>query len=138
MPTYAIQRVSNDSPIDIPGETDFDSFMQVVEAFPWAAQHRQWNETQEGPLPAVVLQDKLNLRELWVISLGAEPNTSWLLHAVSMQLKKPFFGKAKLEQDRVTLDLDRRGEVDLLCRFFCESRYEELDRTVAELAKRDS
>ena len=134
MLTYAIQRVGYDyKQTDPQGETNLIAFMAAIDAFPWAEQLAQWDEQQDGPLPTLVLQNESDQRELWISALGEGRNLSYQL-----QLRKGFFGKAKLEQDVTVVDESSRGEVDRLCELFCDGQYEVFDREVARLAARDS
>lgn len=138
MLTYAIQKPGDDyQRTDPQGETNLVAFMAAIDAFPWAEQHRQWDEQQEGPLPALVLKNEPDQRELWVTALGSDRAGSYQLQAVSMKLRKGFFGKGKLEQDARVVDACNRGEVDRLCELFCGAQYETFDREVARLAARD-
>ena len=137
--TYAIQRVGYDyKQTDPQGETNLIAFMAAIDAFPWAEQLAQWDEQQDGPLPTLVLQNESDQRELWISALGEGRNLSYQLQSMSMQMRKGFFGKAKLEQDVTVVDESSRGEVDRLCELFCDGQYEVFDREVARLAARDS
>jgi hypothetical protein len=139
MLTYAIQKTGYDyQQTDPQGETDLPAFMAAIDAFPWAEQHRAWDERQDGPLPALVLRREADQRELWVTALGSDRTGSYQLQAVSMKLRKGFFGKGKLEQDATVVDARSRAEVDRLCELFCDGPYESFDREVARLAERDS
>lgn len=139
MLTCAIQKTGYDyQQTDPQGATDLVAFMAAIDAFPWAEQHREWDEQQDGPLPAVVLRNEPDQRELWVTALGSDRAGSYQLQAVSMQMRKDFFGKAKLEQDATVVDARSRAEVDRLCELFCDGQYEAFDREVARLAARDS
>jgi hypothetical protein len=139
MLTCAIQKTGYDyQQTDPQGATDLVAFMAAIDAFPWAEQHREWDEQQDGPLPAVVLRNEPDQRELWVTALGSDRAGSYQLQAVSMQMRKGFFGKAKLEQDATVVDARSRAEVDRLCELFCDGQYEAFDREVARLAARDS
>lgn len=138
MLTYSIQKAGYDfTQLDPQGATDFPSFMNAFDAFPWAAQYIEWNETQEGPIPALVLQQTDDRRELWVSALSDDLTRSFQLNSVSMRTKKSLFGKEKLEQDVATIDVRRRADVDVLCRLFCEGQYAELDRLVAQFVERN-
>lgn len=137
MLTHAVQKVGDDyQQTQVLGETNFIAFRQAIDAFPWAAQHAEWDVQQEGPLPALVLRNQADQRELWVTALGADLAGQYQLQSVSMQLRKGFFGKAKLEQDAAVVDAPGRAEVDRLCELFCDGQYEALDREVARLAAR--
>lgn len=139
MLTYAIQKTGYDHhQTDPQGETNLVAFMAAIDAFPWAEQHREWDEQQDGPLPTLVLQNEADQRELWVTALSADLSSSYQLQAVSMQLRKGFFGKAKLEKDATVVDARSRAEVDRLCELFCDAQYDAFDREVARLARRDS
>ena len=139
MLTYAIQRVGYDyKQTDPQGETNLIAFMAAIDAFPWAEQLAQWDEQQDGPLPTLVLQNESDQRELWISALGEGRNLSYQLQSMSMQMRKGFFGEAKLEQDVTVVDESSRGEVDRLCELFCDGQYEVFDREVARLAARDS
>lgn len=139
MLTCAIQKTGYDyQQTDPQGATDLVAFMAAIDAFPWAEQHREWDEQQDGPLPAVVLRNEPDQRELWVTALGSDRAGSYQLQAVSMQMRKGFFGKAKLEQDATVVDARSRAEVERLCELFCDGQYEAFDREVARLAARDS
>ncbi|MEZ2297985.1 hypothetical protein [Variovorax sp. RCC_210] len=139
MLTCAIQKTGYDyQQTDPQGVTDLVAFMAAIDAFPWAEQHREWDEQQDGPLPAVVLRNEPDQRELWVTALGSDRAGSYQLQAVSMQMRKGFFGKAKPEQDATVVDARSRAEVDRLCELFCDGQYEAFDRGVARLATRDS
>ncbi|MCA7996864.1 hypothetical protein [Burkholderia metallica] len=140
MLTYSIQKVGYDfKQLDPQGETDYASFTRAFDAFPWAAQHAEWNDTQDGPLPALVLQQADDQRELWVTALSDAHAGGFQLNAVSMRMKKGLFGigKGKLEQHVDTIDVDARADLDTLCRLFCDRQYDELDRRVATLAQRN-
>ncbi|MGU3780081.1 hypothetical protein [Burkholderia metallica] len=140
MLTYSIQKVGYDfKQLDPQGETDYASFTRAFDAFPWAAQHAEWNDTQDGPLPALVLQQADDQRELWVTALSDAHAGGFQLNAVSMRMKKGLFGigKGKLEQHVDTIDVDARADVDTLCRLFCDRQYDELDRRVATHAQRN-
>lgn len=106
--------------------------------FPWAAEHAKWDELQEGPFPALVLQNTAEQRELWVTALGADVRVDFELQSVSMRLSKSFFGKPKMKQDWSAVSASDRAEVDRMCELFCDARYEALDREVERLASRAS
>ncbi|WP_321918676.1 hypothetical protein [Burkholderia cepacia] len=140
MLTYAIQKTGYDyTQLDPQGATDYASFTRAFDTFPWAAQHAEWDDTQEGPLPALVLQRADDQRELWVTALSDAHADGFQLNAVSMRMKKGLFGigKGKLERHVDTIDVDTRAEVDTLCRLFCDRRYDELDQLVARHAERN-
>ncbi|KVL44541.1 hypothetical protein WT01_02000 [Burkholderia cepacia] len=140
MLTYAIQKTGYDyNRLDPQGATDYASFTRAFDTFPWAAQHAEWDVTQEGPLPALVLQQADDRRELWVTALSDAHADGFQLNAVSTRMKKGLFGfgKEKPEQYVDTIDVDTRAEVDTLCRLFCDRRYDELDRLVAQHAQRN-
>ncbi|AYQ42615.1 hypothetical protein BLA9940_04236 [Burkholderia aenigmatica] len=140
MLTYSIQKVGYQfDQLDSQGATDYPSFTQAFDVFPWAAQHAEWDDTQEGPLPALVLQHADDQRELWVTALSDAHADGFQLNAVSMRMKKGLFGigKGKLEQHVDTIDVDTRADVDTLCRLFCDRQYDELDRLVARHAERN-
>ncbi len=140
MLTYSVQKVGYAfDQLDPQGATDYASFTQAFDAFPWAAQHAEWDDTQEGPLPALVLQHEDDQRELWVTALSNAQSDGFQLNAVSMCMKKGLFGigKGKLEQHVDTIDVDTRADVDTLCRLFCDRQYDELDGLVARHAERN-
>ncbi|MGJ7610178.1 MULTISPECIES: hypothetical protein [unclassified Variovorax] len=83
-----------------------------------------------------MLKKEPDQRELWVTALGSDRAGSYPLQAVSMKLRKGFFGKGKLEQDASVVDARNRGEVDRLCELFCGGQHEAFDREVARLAER--
>ena len=136
MLTYAVQKVGNDYQQTEPqGETNLIAFMAAIDAFPWSEQHRQWDETQDGPLPALVLQNEADKRQLWVTLLGTDRAGEYQLQSVSMQMRKSLFGKGKLEQDATVADAPSRGVVDRLCELFCDGQYEAFDREVRRLVE---
>ncbi|WP_322087442.1 hypothetical protein [Burkholderia sp. BCC1999] len=140
MLTYAIQKTGYDyNQLDPQGATDYASFTRAFDSFPWAAQHAEWDDTQEGPLPALVLQHADDQRELWVTALSDAHADGFQLNAVSTRMKKGLFGlgKEKPEQHVDTIDVDTRADVDTLCRLFCDRQYDELDRLVARHAERN-
>ncbi|MBN3774509.1 MULTISPECIES: hypothetical protein [Burkholderia] len=140
MLTYSIQKVGYDfKQLDPQGATDYPSFTQAFDAFPWAAQHAEWDDKQDGPLPALVLQHADDQRELWVTALSDAHADGFQLNAVSMRMKKGLFGigKGKLEQQVDTIDVRKRTDVDTLCRLFCDRQYDELDRVVAQHVERN-
>ncbi|WP_423369301.1 hypothetical protein [Burkholderia sp. LMG 32019] len=140
MLTYSIQKTGYDyNQLDPQGATDYASFARAFDTFPWAAQHAEWDDTQEGPLPALVLQHADDQRELWVTALSDAHADGFQLNAVSTRMKKGLFGigKEKPEQHVDTIDVGTRAEVDALCRLFCDRQYEELDRLVARHAERN-
>lgn len=136
MLTYAIQKVGETLPLESQGATDLIAFRRAIDAFPWAAQHTEWDERQDGPLPALVLQDAAAERELWVTALGFGTDLSgaYLLQSVSMKFRKALFGKGRMVQDATLVDAPSRNEVDRLCELFCDGQYEALDREVARMA----
>ena len=138
MLTYAVQKVGKNSlPVEPHGATNFDDFMGAMDAFPWAAQLAAWNENQDGPLPALVLQNKELERELWVTALFTDLAASFQVHSMSMQLRKGLFGfgKPKLSQDVMTVELNNRDDMSLLCRLFCDGDYAAFDVEVVRLAE---
>ena len=140
MLSYAIQRVGYDyQRTDAYGATDCDAFLRTVDGFPWAAQHAEWNQAQEGPLPAVVLQNETDQRALWVTALGTgERDAGYQLQSVAMRSHKGFFGKAKVEQDATVAEVGDRAELGRLCRLFCDAQYAALDDEVARLVQEES
>lgn len=136
MLTYAVQKVGDALPLEPQGPTDFNAFRHAIDAFPWAAEHAKWDERQEGPFPALVLQRAADQRELWVTALGADVSVDFEVQSVSMRLSKSFFGKAKMKQDWTALSAYDRAEVDRLCQLFCDAQYEALDREADRLAAR--
>ncbi|MCA8089295.1 hypothetical protein LGM65_00090 [Burkholderia anthina] len=141
MLTYSTQKVGYDyNQLDPEGATDYASFTQAFDAFPWAAQHADWNALQDGPLPALVLQHAGDQRELWISALSDAHSDGFQLNVVSMRMKKGLFGmgKAKLEQYVETIDVRKRVDVDTLCRLFCDGHYDELDRLAARHAARNA
>lgn len=139
MLTHAFQKVGDDLPLEPQGATDFLAFRQAIDAFPWIDQHAQWDELQQGALPAVVLQDTTAQRELWVTVLGsgADLSGSYQVQSVSMQFRESFFGKGKMAQDVTLADVPSRLALDRLCELFCDGQYDALDRQVTQLAAQD-
>ncbi|CAB3753211.1 hypothetical protein B7G54_21690 [Burkholderia puraquae] len=140
MLTYAIQKAGYEfDRLDPQGATDYASFVRAFDAFPWAAQHAERDDTQEGPLPALVLQHAGDQRELWVTALSDAHADGFQLNAVSMRMKKGLFGigKGKLEQHVDTIDVGSRADVNTLCRLFCDRQYDELDLLVARHVERN-
>ncbi|MDR0244986.1 MAG: hypothetical protein LBJ65_25600 [Burkholderia sp.] len=140
MLTYSVQKAGYDfNQLDPQGATDYVSFVRAFDTFPWVAQHAAWDDTQEGPLPALVLQQADDRRELWVTALTDAHADGFQLNAVSMRMKKGLFGigKGKLEQHVDTIDVETRADVDTLCRLFCDRQYDELDQRVARHAARN-
>lgn len=137
MLTYAFQKVGDGLPLEPQGATDFLAFREAIDAYPWVAQHALWEE-QDGALPAVVLQDATAQRELWVTVLGKGDDLSgdYLVHSVSMQFRKGFFGKGKVVQDTSLADVPSRTVLDRLCELFCDGQYEALDREIARMSLR--
>ncbi|WP_144107346.1 hypothetical protein [Paraburkholderia sp. BCC1886] len=136
MLTYAIQKAGYDyDQLDSQGSTDFAGFIRALENFPWAAQLALWNETQDGPLPALVLKNEEDQRELWISVLGTELGESFQLNAVSMQEKKGLFGFGKPKMDRTvtTFNVEGRSKVDRLCELLCSREYALLDEEVTRL-----
>jgi hypothetical protein len=139
MLTYAIQKTGYDyEQLDPQGSVDYDGFVQALASFPWAEQLAQWNDEQSGPLPARVLQDSEARRELWISALGSGLDDSFQLNAVSMHETKGLFGigKPKTSREVVTFEVETRGDVDRLCRLFCDGQYAQLDEEVVRLAER--
>lgn len=138
MLTYAIQKVGYDyQQTDPQGATDLIAFMTAIDDFPWKEQHEEWDEQQDGPFPALVLQNEAAQRELWVTALGREGGWSYQLQAVSLQMRKGFFGKGKLEREAEVINECTRGELDRLCELFCDGQHETFDREVARFVQRD-
>jgi hypothetical protein len=138
MLTYAIQKTGYDyGQLDPQGRTDFDGFIRALESFPWAEQLALWNDTQDGPLPALVLQHTEDQRELWISALGTELDESFQLNAVSVREKKGLFGmgKSKMERDVTTFDVNARTDLDQLCQLFCSRQYALMDQQVLRLAE---
>ncbi|WP_322024289.1 hypothetical protein [Burkholderia sp. BCC1977] len=141
MLTCSIQEVGYGfEQLDSQGATDYPSFMRAFDTFPWVAQHAEWNELQDGPLPALVLWHAGDQRELWISALSDAHSDGFQLNAVSMRMKKGLFGigSGKLAQDVETIDVRKRADVDTLCRLFCDRQYDELDRLVARHAARNA
>ncbi|WP_408908774.1 hypothetical protein [Variovorax paradoxus] len=112
MLSYAIQKVGDDFQQTHPqGETTLLGFMAAIDAHPWEQQHREWNEQQDGPLPALVLRNEADQRELWVTLLGdgTDRRGEYQLQSVAMRPRKSFFGKGKLEQDVAVFETRDRG-----------------------------
>ncbi|MBA1362946.1 hypothetical protein [Burkholderia gladioli] len=140
MLTYAIQKTGYDyAQLDSQGNTDFDGFIGALERFPWSAQLARWNEVQDGPLPAMVLSNEADRRELWISALGAGLADSFQLNVVAMREKKALFGlgKPKLDREVTSFEVYARADLDRLCRLFCNAQYADLDREVAKLAELD-
>ncbi|MBS75393.1 hypothetical protein ACEN9J_34975 [Variovorax sp. Varisp41] len=140
MLSYAIQKVGDDFQQTHPqGETTLLGFMAAIDAHPWQQQHREWNEQQDGPLPALVLRNEADQRELWVTLLGdgTDRRGEYQLQSVAMRPRRGFFGKGKLEQDVAVFETRDRGELDRLCELFCDGQYEALDREAGRMAARE-
>ncbi|WP_332308330.1 hypothetical protein [Herbaspirillum autotrophicum] len=141
MLTYAIQKAGYDyDQLDQQGAIDFDGFMHAINTFPWAEQLRAWDETQDGPLPSLVLQNEKDERALWVMVIGSDLGNSFQVTAVWMRPHKGMFGlgKEKMVQETATIDIELRQELDQLCRLFCAAQYEDLERDVARFSERSS
>ncbi|WP_241300686.1 hypothetical protein [Burkholderia stabilis] len=141
MLTYSIQKVGYDyTQLDSQGATDYASFIHAFDAFPWAVQQAEWDQIQDGPFPALVLQHADDQRELWVTALKDASANGFQLNAVSMRMKKGLFGMGKLKPEQYveTIDVEKRADVDTLCRLFCDRQYDELDRLVARHAARSA
>jgi hypothetical protein len=138
MLTYSIQKVGYDyQQLDAQGETDFTSFIAAFEAFPWGEQYREWNETQDGPLPALVLQFKEDGRELWVSALSDDLTRDFQLNSVSMRTKKGLFGKETQQQNVETFNIRYREDLNTLCLAFCQRQFEEVDRLARRHVEND-
>jgi hypothetical protein len=140
MLTYSIQKVGYDyQQLDPQGETDFALFMAAFEGYPWGEQYREWSETQDGPIPALVLQYTADGRELWVSALSEDLTRGFQLNSVSMRAKKGLFGigKEKQQQHVETFDVRLRADVDALCKAFCERQFDEVDHLATQHLERN-
>ena len=133
MLSYAIQKAGYDyQQTDPQGATDLAGFLGAIDSFPWTSQHVEWDEKgQDGPLPAVILQNADDQRELWVTALSDW--RSFQIQSVSQQPRKSLFGKPKMEQDVTVTEAPSRAELETLCRQFCGRDYAGLDQEVKRL-----
>lgn len=134
--THAIQKAGDAAEhTDPQGPIDLAGFLRAVDAFPWREQLAAWDELQDGPLPALVLQNTANQAELWVSALGSGEITGYQLHLMRMKLRKAFFGmgQEKLAQQVTTASVDTRQDVDRLCGLFHDQRLEVLEEEMQRL-----
>ncbi|MBR7985493.1 hypothetical protein KDX04_06620 [Burkholderia cenocepacia] len=73
---------------------DYYSFTPAFELFP-GAQHVEWSASQDGSLPALVLQHADDQRELWGSALSAAHCSGFQLNVVARCMKKGLFGIGK-------------------------------------------
>ena len=150
--THAVQRVgSNPLHTEPQGPTDLDGFIRAIDVFPWIEQHIAWNETQEGPLPAVVLQNTASKSELWVTALASPTAndvngipeqwvlTDYQLHHVSIKPHKTLFGFGKevMKESAETASAETREEALEWCRLFHQGQTEALERAFERAIQRD-
>jgi hypothetical protein len=142
MLTWAIQRVGYaDEHVDQQGTTDVDAFLLAFDAFPWVEQNNQWDETQDGPMAALILQNEADKRKLWITALASDEklNDSYFIAVEWTAPRKSLFGfgQIKMVEETAAFSMVGRPNTEQLCRLFCDSRYEEFDRQIAEWVRRD-
>lgn len=129
---HALQKAGYDyQQTDPLGPTDLAGFLATIDEFAWDAQHAAWDENgQDGALPAVILQNPDDQRELWVTAFD---DGSFQVQSVSLQPRKSLFGKPKMEQDATVTEAPDRAAMETLCRQFCGGDYAALDQEVKRL-----
>jgi hypothetical protein len=142
MLTWAIQRVGYaDEQVDQQGTTDVNAFLRAFDAFPWVEQNRQWDETQEGPMAALILQNEADKRKLWITAFASDGklNDSYFIAVEWTAPRKSLFGfgQIKMVEETAAFSMAGRPNTEQLCRLFGDSRYEEFDRQIAEWVRRD-
>ena len=134
MLTYAIQKVGFEPDQTAPQvPTDLNGFMQAIDEFPWAAQHSEWDELQDGPLPSVGLINVPEQRELWVTALSDDLDDDYVVISVAMRMHKGLFSKPKPRLTNTLVDVEGRALVNKLCELFARNEYEALDKEIARL-----
>lgn len=98
MLSYAIQKVGFDfDQLEPQGPIDLTGMLRAIDGFPWREQLQDWNEEQDGPLPALVLECEAERRQLWITALGEGLGQDFQLQSVSTQVRKGLFGKPRQE-----------------------------------------
>lgn len=141
MLTWGIQRVGYaDEQIDQQGTTDVSAFLRAFDAFPWVEQNNQWDETQDGPMAALILQSDADKRKLWITALASDGklNDSYFVAVEWTAPRKSLFGfgQIKMVEETAAFSMPGRRNAEQLCRLFCDFRYEEFDREIAEWVER--
>ncbi|MDR2296950.1 MAG: hypothetical protein LBE30_01210 [Comamonas sp.] len=136
MLSYSIQKVgSNFDTVEPQGPIDLAGMLRAIDEFPWCEQLRDWNEEQEGPLPALVLESEADQRQLWITALGEGLGQDFQLQSVATQTRKGLFGKSRQDRNVLVFDVFGRSALNQLCALFCEREFDALDHEAQRLAR---
>lgn len=136
MLSYAIQKVGFDfDQLEPQGPIDLTGMLRAIDGFPWREQLQDWNEEQDGPLPALVLECEAERRQLWITALGEGLGQDFQLQSVSTQVRKGLFGKPRQERNVLVFEVFSRSTLNQLCALFCEREFDALDQEAQRLAR---
>lgn len=94
--TWTIQQAGYDfDRYDHKGKTDYSEFIGAFEAFPWAEQHQEYNQKNEGASATLSVKDAQTDTSLWVSIAGDNENPFFLVGYIYEKKTKSLFGKEK-------------------------------------------
>ena len=80
---------------EIKGQTDYDNFILVFEAFPWLDEIEKSNANPYGSSPTLSVKNQTDNRDLWVSMAGDRTYYGYLVGYVYPKTTKGVFGFGK-------------------------------------------
>lgn len=118
MLTYNIQLAGYDyNHYDEKGEVDLQTFIKVIEQFPWVEQVEKYNQNQQGCSATISVTNLSTNNSLWVSIVGDKNKYNYLIGYVYPKATKGFLGLGK-EKIRNWIDIYNIGDFTLVKNFF--------------------
>jgi hypothetical protein len=118
MLTYDIQLAGYDyNQYDEKGEVDLQTFMKIIEQFPWIEQLEKYNENQKGCSATISVTNLSTNNSLWISIVGNRNNYNFLIGYVYPKTTKGFLGLGK-ERIKRWIDIFNIDDFVLIKNYF--------------------
>ena len=122
---------------ELKGQTDYDNFMLVFDAFPWLDEIEKSNANPNGSSPTLSVKNKTDNRDFWVSMAGDRNDHGYLVGYVYLKTKKGAFGFGKqttFKWVEIYLTEDKQL-IEYFFKIYFDKNYDRLHYEIKKLEK---
>ena len=125
---------------DEKGETNFTSFVQTFDTFPWLDQLESYDEIKEGCSATISVKAVDGDKDLWISIAGEREKYIFLIGLVYMKNRKGLwgFGKEKTVKWVDIYEIENRDKIKYLFKLFFDKNFDQIESEFSVLKKFDS
>ena len=126
--------------VDEMGQTNFKSFAETFDSFPWMDQLDEYQKLKEGCSATISVKNVNDENDFWISIAGERNANIFLVGLVYLKAKKGLFGfgKGKSVKWVDIFEIEDRDKIKFLFNLFFDNQIDKLQEELSMLTKFDS